>query len=330
MTWRTAVIGAGLAGLACARELRRAGSYVEVFEKERIIGGRVATNRAGMVNFDHGAQYLTARTTAFKKYLDELMSTGYAARWEPRTMIGATDLAEETLAKHAIGWYVGTPGMSSIVRPLAEGVRIHTNRTVHTIEKVEKGWRIWFDDQSFEGPFKAIAVAVPAPQARLLLGPAAHLADDIGRVRISPCWSLMVRLDQSVFPEQDVFSDMSDLIRWIARNNTKPGRSSRGEAVVVHASLEWSRETEDAEPEMIANDIWDEVSNILSLPPTRPAQMQAYLWKHGIVEQSLGESFIFSTEHNVGIAGDWCLGRLAEHAFASGTGLGRSIIGSIY
>ncbi|MEO1207328.1 MAG: FAD-dependent oxidoreductase [Pseudomonadota bacterium] len=330
MTWRTAVIGAGLAGLACARELRRAGSYVEVFEKERIIGGRIATSRAGMVNFDHGAQYLTARSSIFKTYVNELTATGYAAKWEPRTMVGTTDLADETVARLATGWFVGTPGMSSIVRPLAEGVRISTNRTVHTIERVEKGWRIWFDDQTHEGPFKAVAVAVPAPQARLLLGPAAHLADDLGKVRISPCWALMVRLDDQVFPPQDVFSDMSDTIRWIARNNTKPGRSSRGESVVVHASLGWSRETEDADPQLIADDIWDEVSNILGLPPIRPAQMTAHLWKYGIVESSLGESFIFSGDHNVGIAGDWCLGRLAEHAFESGIGLGRAIVNSIY
>lgn len=330
MTFRTAVIGAGLAGLSCARVLRRAGSYVDVFERERIIGGRIATSRAGMVNYDHGAQYLTARSSVFKDYVSELVATGYASKWEPRTMIGGPDEVHEPVTTHATGWFVGTPGMSSIVRPLAEGVRIHTSRNVHTIEREEKGWSIWFDDQTKEGPFKAVAVTVPAPQARLLLGPVAHLADTLGKVRISPCWALMVRLEEPIFPPQDVFSDMSDVIRWVALNNTKPGRSARGETVVVHASLAWSRETEDIDPEMIANDLWDEVSNVLGLPPTRPAHMAAHLWQHGIVEASLGESFIFSSEHNVGIAGDWCLGRLAEHAYESGTGLGRAIVNSIY
>ncbi len=61
-------------------------------------------------------------------------------------------------------WYVGTPGMASIVRPLAESVRIHTGRTVHTIERHEKGWHVWFEDQTSVGPFNAVAVAVPAPQ----------------------------------------------------------------------------------------------------------------------------------------------------------------------
>ncbi len=323
-----AVIGAGLAGLSCARVLRRAGCYVEVFEKERVIGGRIATSRAGMASFDHGAQYITARSSVFRSYVDELVATGYAANWSPRTVVGSLGDDGEQSFRYASGWYVGTPGMASMVRPLAEGVRIHTSRTVHTIERVEKGWKVWFEDQTFEGPFAAVAVTVPAPQARLLLGPVAHLADGLGKVRISPCWALMVRLDENIFPTQDVYSDMSDVIRWIARNNTKPGRGARGDAIVVHASLGWSRETEDADAEMIAGDLWDEVSHLLGLPPTRPRQMTAHLWPHAIVESSLGDSFIYSSEHKVGIAGDWCLGRLAEHAYESGTGLGRTIIQS--
>jgi predicted NAD/FAD-dependent oxidoreductase len=56
---RIAVIGAGIAGLACAREIARADVAVTVFEKARGLGGRLATRRDGNLAFDHGAQYLT-------------------------------------------------------------------------------------------------------------------------------------------------------------------------------------------------------------------------------------------------------------------------------
>jgi hypothetical protein len=226
-------------------------------------------------------------------------------------------------------WFVGTPGMSAIVRPLAESIRIHVNRRAHTIARLEKGWHIWFDDETTVGPFAAVAIAVPAPQAALLLGRVEHLADPLSRVRMSPCWALMVRLEESILPNQDVFSDMSDVVRWVGRNNTKPGRTSRGETIVIHASQGWSRETEDAEPELVAEELWNEVSHLLSLPPIRPSLMTAHLWRPGLVDQSLGETYLFSTEHMVGVAGDWCLGRLAEHAFESGSSLGRAIVNSL-
>lgn len=312
-----------MAGLSCARVLRRAGHYVEVFESDRIIGGRMATMRIGVVPYDHGAQYLTNRSSKFRVYVDELIATGYAAPWTPKMRTGDNQTA------NVANWTVGVPGMSSIVRPLAEGVRIQTGRLAHTISREPKGWQIWFDDQSSVGPFASVAVCVPAPQARLLLGPLNEMADHISRVRMSPCWALMVRLDERMLPEADVYSEMSDVVRWIARNNTKPGRGTRGETIVVHASPAWSREIEDAEPEAVAEELWNEVSHIFGLPPARPSQMSAHLWRHGLVEQSLGESYVFSREAKVGCAGDWCLGRLAEHAFESGAGLGKALVDAL-
>lgn len=57
--------------------------------------------------------------------------------------------------------------------------------------------------------------------------------------------------------------------------------------------------------------------------------MTAHLWRHGLVDHSLGETYIYSGEHRVGIAGDWCLGRLAEHAFESGDRLAKAIVASL-
>ena len=151
----------------------------------------------------------------------------------------------------------------------------------------------------------------------------------MARVRMTPCWSLMVQLTDVKLPEQDVFSDMSEVVRWISRNSSKPGRRSSGDTIVVHASQTWSRDLEDAEPDEVAEELWSEVGRGLGLPPVRPTLMTAHLWRHGLVDQSVGETFIFSSEHRVGAAGDWCLGRLAEHAFESGYGLGRAIAGSL-
>lgn len=265
--------------------MRRAGFYVEVFEQERIVGGRVATARIGGDPFDHGAQYFTARSAGFKEFLNEMTGLGYAARWVPRATLNGKGGGGQMLP-----WYVGTPGMSSVVRPLAESVRVHLGRRVHTLERRDRGWHVWFEDETSVGPFHAVAVAVPAPKARLLLGRIDELVEPLARVRMSPCWALMVRLDEKLLPEQDVFSDMSEVIRWVARNNTKPGRAAKGETIVIHASPKWSRETEDADPEAVAEELWSEVSHVFGLPPVRPVKMTAHIWHHGLVDQALGET----------------------------------------
>ena len=327
MTQTTAVIGAGLTGLACAQYMRRAGCYVDVFEQDRTIGGRIATVRHGGVSFDHGAQYVMARSDVFGRYLDELAGTGYAAPWKPGSSSGESGV-------QMTQWIVGTPSMHSLVRPLAEGLRVHTGRRVHTISRTDTksghAWHVWFDDQTSAGPFAAVAIAVPAPQARLLLGRLEDLAAPLSRVRMMPCWSLMMHFETPVLPEgYDVISDMSEVVRWVSRNNCKPGRQKSGETIVVHASPGYSREAEDADPEIISQELWDEVRRALALPNVTPAVQTTHLWRHGLVDQSLGESYLFSTQHMVGVCGDWCLGRLAEHGYESGHALGRAIIAAL-
>lgn len=57
---RVAVVGAGLAGLAAARELRADGHEVVVLEKSRGVGGRIASRRAEGTVLDHGSPVLAA------------------------------------------------------------------------------------------------------------------------------------------------------------------------------------------------------------------------------------------------------------------------------
>ncbi|MEY4911653.1 MAG: hypothetical protein RL761_1316, partial [Pseudomonadota bacterium] len=54
-----AVIGAGIAGIACARTLVQAGHQVTVFEKSHSAGGRMSTRSSDFGTFDHGTQYFT-------------------------------------------------------------------------------------------------------------------------------------------------------------------------------------------------------------------------------------------------------------------------------
>lgn len=327
VTQRIAVIGAGLAGLACARILRRAGAFVEVFEKDRMIGGRMATTRFGIMPYDQGAQYVTARTAQFRAFTEELLSAGNAALWKPA--VSPPPNLPDNDDDQPLPWYVGTPGMASMILPLAEGIRITTDRGVRALDRTDGSWTIRFDDDTSVGPFSAVALSVPAPQAQLLLSSIEEVSSPLQRVKMSPCWVLMVRLDQRFLPDPDVYSDLSETIRWIARNNSKPGRPYKGEAIVVCATSEWSRANKYGEPEAIAEKLWIEACQALSLPPVSPSKMVAHFWRHGLVDEPLGETYIYSSRFNLGLAGDWCLGQRCEHAFESGSALGRAMIAAM-
>jgi predicted NAD/FAD-dependent oxidoreductase len=106
---RVAIIGAGLAGLACATRLGEDGVAVSLFDKARGPGGRMSVRRietpSGEAPFDHGAQYFTVRGASFRDQVTRWAADGVAAPWP---------------AAGPEAW-VGVPGMNAPVRALAAG-----------------------------------------------------------------------------------------------------------------------------------------------------------------------------------------------------------------
>ena len=70
---RYCVIGSGISGATIANLLSKKYS-VDLFDKARGPGGRSSFKRLDKVKgFDHGAQYISPKTSAFKKFVNILI-----------------------------------------------------------------------------------------------------------------------------------------------------------------------------------------------------------------------------------------------------------------
>jgi len=65
---RVAVVGAGLAGLAAAVELKELGAHVELFERSRLLGGRATSFEIDGIEVDNGQHVFLACCTAFVEF----------------------------------------------------------------------------------------------------------------------------------------------------------------------------------------------------------------------------------------------------------------------
>ncbi len=152
---RIAIIGAGMAGMACAQALHKRGCSPVLLEKSRGVGGRLATRRtAEGEQFDHGAQYITAQEPAFQQMLQTLERHSSAAAWAPLDPARSTPPPQR--------WMVGTPGMSALLKPLAATLQLHTRTTVTAIDWSAEGWQLHTDTQATVGPFDAVVCTAPA------------------------------------------------------------------------------------------------------------------------------------------------------------------------
>jgi len=76
---RIVIIGAGMAGIACALRLKDAGIAPVVYEKSNQLGGRMSTRVfEGGFSFDHGAQFFRAKGDSFAKFVSKLEDKNHA------------------------------------------------------------------------------------------------------------------------------------------------------------------------------------------------------------------------------------------------------------
>lgn len=323
MTDRIAIVGAGLAGLTCARALVRAGRHVVVYEKSRAPGGRIATRRHGPVAFDHGAQYFTVRDPGFATEIDELERGGVVARWEPRW---PADTREPTAMR------VGVPGMSALGREFAGGLDVRYASRVVDVARTARGWHVVDEFDSITERYAAVILAVPAPQAAAIAHRFPHVADRLRGVVMSPCWALLAAWAQPLDAGIDADWRPHPVLPWIARNASKRRRSG-ADTWVLHAGSDWTAAHLEDDPADVARALLAAFpARLRAVAPETadfgpPLLAVAHRWRHARVEQTLGEDALWDPELALGACGDWCVDARIEAAYLSGRALAAKMLG---
>lgn len=342
---RVAVIGAGIAGITCARTLAQAGHQVSVFEKSRAAGGRMSTKSTEFGGFDHGAQYFTVRDARFEQAL--AINPQLVRRWSANTvriLDEAGRVVASSLPPKEAHW-VATPGMSALVKdwakPLVANGQINFETLVTRIQTdavSPKRWQLQTEgpgaQTSVHSGFDAVVMAVPSMQAHALMlssqiaAPCAgDMLREIAKVSVSPCWTLMLAFPQAaqpalahLGPQWNAARSTHHRIAWLSRESSKPGRGSI-ERWTVQASPEWStRHLEDDNERVKAKLLkaFTEVTGIRAQPPYAEVHRWRYAQTIEPLVNSTGKSHLWDANSGIGACGDWCLGHRVEDGFVSG------------
>ncbi|MEM9144654.1 MAG: FAD-dependent oxidoreductase [Pseudomonadota bacterium] len=308
-----AVIGAGMAGLSCARALANAGRAVMVIEKSRGIGGRIATRRRDGMAFDHGAPYVTATgSAAFGDLVQNWRAEGHLQPWD---WGGSAALVAE-------------PGMSALARPLAEGLDIAFETTVTALEHASGVWSITADggDGVVVRRASSLVLAVPPPQARALLGAQAARLSDLTRVEVFPQWTTMIAFDPEAAPPPTTpIKGNGAALAAAIPDGAKPGRD--GTTWVLHAGHAWSETHLEAKRPWVGEQMLKAFATALDHPLAEPSRVMVHRWRYARTRRPLGRPCLWEADMRLGLAGDWCLGAAIGDAHASGLSMAKIISG---
>ena len=339
-----AVIGAGIAGIAAARTLVQAGHRVTVFERESQVGGRMASDKTQFGRFDTGAQYFTVRDPRFAAAIET--APGLCKRWSANAVrvLDAHGLVAEAALPSLEPHWVAQPGMDALVAqwaaPLLNGNRnsVITDTHVVQIERDTidgKRWQLRTagadDGVHVYSGFDAVLLAVPPSRARQLLG--AHsptLTKTIEKVRIAPCWTLMIAFPQAnqanmshLGPQWNAARSTHHRVAWLARESSKPGREPV-ERWTLQASPTWSQEHLRDDAPRVEAKLLRAFSEITGIYAT-PNYARARCWPEAQTQAPLGKPHLWDAKSRIGLAGDWCMGHRVEDAFLSGLSLALAV-----
>ena len=322
---KVAVVGAGFAGLTAAHTLVRQGFDVTLFDKSQGPAGRMSTRRADETEWDHGAQYFTVRSDLFRRNVDAWIAEGVVERWTaPIAAITNGVRSEDSVVER----FVACPSMNSLGKHLAaklqsRNMQIHYKTQVLKTERHDANrWQLRDTESKVFGPFDDLIVTTPAPQSIAFLPTdgdefTAALAS-LSNVAYDPCWAVLLTLAQPLDVDWGGAFVNSGAIRWIARNQTKPGRTTSVESIVIHANSQFSKANLEASNERVIEKLIDEFWSATGHKPVAVTSAQAHRWRYSI---SLGDRIlgvVSDATSTVHFCGDWSHGSRVEGAFLAG------------
>lgn len=329
------VIGAGVAGLACASLLQQGSMRVTVLDKATEVGGRCATRHIEGQPVDYGVVFLHGSNAEFRTAIEAVEGQLDGWPWRRKgagapCQPGAFDPSERRLAYRQ--------GVRAFAEQLAKGLDVQFNRRVSSLQWDSEGVRAVLADGA---PVRArhLVLALPLERTVELLEPhlnASHELQAIGRllrmVASVPCLTVAAGYSSDVGePDWDIwYPEQSRIVQLIVHDSSKRVKP-RQRVLVVQALPRWSREHLATDPQHWGEQLVQEAARLAGPWVARPQWLHTHRWRSARVDRGseLSSPVLVpvAARARLGLAGDiFAPGGGVQAAWLSGRRLAQRLL----
>ena len=325
---RVAIVGAGLAGLTLAAELRGRAA-VTVYEKSSGPGGRMATRYTPPYEFDHGAQFFTARSPAFFEAVSRWRDAGIVAPWYARfAELDRTRVVSSRTWDDEYPHFVAVPRMNQLGKHLAATADVRLGSTISHLSRTTTGWQLMGTDDVSLGEFDWVISTAPAAQTAGLLPDEFAHAEQLRSAQMRGCYALMLGFATPPRLDWDAALVHDADISWVSVNSSKPGRPD-GFAVLVHSTNAFAEAHMGDDSQDVTAHLISELRDVTGIDASKAESVQLHRWRYANIEKQDGTAPLVDGELRLAACGDWCIRGRIEAAFVSAMKLAEALRGPL-
>lgn len=339
MVFDVVVVGAGVAGLACARYLAAAGKSVRVLERSRGVGGRCATRRIDGQPIDHGVVFLHGQSDEFIEELRQV--PGHRLTQWPLVVRGNGMPCQPNAFVAGAHRWAHPSGVSAFPKYLARGLDVALETNVTGISVDDDSFRLQTSQRGETGEVRArdLALAIAGPQAHTLLQQESLAIKSrsasalLSMMPSVPCATVLALYEPTAVttPDWDIwYPETSDSLLLVAHDSAKREKPQHL-ALVLQANPAWSSEVA-----MAADSKWPErllrsAADLLGTWALHPTATQGHLWHYARAnpdcEMTSPILIDFENRRRLGLAGElFATGGGLQAAWSSGRLLARRLL----
>ncbi len=246
-----AIIGAGMAGLGAARALLQTGFKVNLYEKSRAVGGRVATRRVAGCTFDHGAQIIKPAGFSLDGLMRELPCPDLLEVTTPILPFApdGSQLPIDPL-RGSEAKYAYADGITTLPKMIMQschelGGALFLETHIARFKENPEGISLFSGTGEIIAEADALILTAPAPQAAALIE-ASEMLNPIAQssqisalrtVSYRACLSVLLGYSHFEFANDAyalIAADKNSPLLWVAFEKMKsPRRAPKGETLLI-------------------------------------------------------------------------------------------------
>ena len=320
---KVAIVGAGLAGLTCARELSKSQKLsVTVIEKSSVLGGRCATKSWAHSKVDHGVHSFTIQSSQLKSLLFEDLKLNEQQIQKFPSHTFAKPYPDTT---YSLDRFYCTLGNNFLGKVLANDLNLIHHATVHSISTSGKvKYRYHPRNSSFKDisqQYDFVVCAIPLPQAAAILDVPSNI-HDIWSSIYAPNLTALLQYDIDKIPSTSLVHDainlqgpsfyycstsIGDVSTWC--ENAKVNRQIAPSTVVIVTQASDAFSIDHLENEHWLPHIKTRTEKIWSIPSKALIQSFSKRWRYARVANPNVHSYMFNNiDDRILLTGDGITG----------------------